>query len=1311
MRRFAILAATGLAAVLAVPLIAQDQMSEAEQRDWFVQFVEGQLSTPDRQIRISNIDGALSSRASIREVTISDKEGVWLRIANASIDWDQGALFTGRLLVRELAAESIEYVRNAIPSGETKLPAPEATSFAVPEFPVAIQLDKLSVPRMTFGESVFGLGSQIAVSGSLRLEGGSLTTVLGIDRLDGPGGKLAIDVAYRNADKNVDLAVTLTEPPNGIVANLLNIEGRPDIALSVTGSGPIDDLRTTMALDAGGIRALEGAATIAEAPGGLAVDAELGGPIATLVAPAYRPFFGADSSLSASALVRSEGGVDVSRLSLTGGQLQLEGNLATTADGFLNRLDIDAVVADPTGGPVLLPVPGAATTIGRTTLNIDFGVGGAEEWRADIVAEDFTTDTLGAGQLTITASGIAANLADPTARRLTFNADGMVDGITSTEPDIAAALGESAGFGLAGLWSAGQPVEIAELRLVGNALTLALAGKVDDLIFDGQVGLETSSIAPFSGVAGRQLKGALSLQATGTIAALTGGFDLTLDGAADNLAVAEPILDRVLAGRVSLDGRVARNEHGFETEGFRLGNDKLEIRADGSFATGKADFVLAADLADLALLSDNAQGRLEVRGTAKGDGDIALDLTGGVASGQLAGKRLDKARFGFTGALAETGALTGTLSADAELDAVPVTLAGNLASSETARQLSGLRFTAGPTTLDGDIVQDAAGLFTGELRLASTDVSTAAALAAVKASGRAEATIVLSASGGQQGAEIDGSAADLVVADARIGSADIRATLVDLFGTPAIDGTIAARALTAGGFTIDRLDATASQQGETTRFTVDAGMESDRTLASAGLTPIRASASGSLSGRVVTLDSLRAEGRAGLQITGSGRVPLEGSGLSIDLNGAAPLALGNSFVADRGGQLSGSATLRARVAGSLASPEVSGTVSVGGGGYIDPELNLRLVDIEGTASLSTERIVIDALSARLATGGGLSASGSVGLTGGNRADIALRLANARYADGNMLVATVDGDLQLSGELAGSSLVAGNVRIRRADLTIPETLGTSAAIVDTGHANAPPIVAATLARARVDQRPQATGSAGSSNMALDVTVTAPNQIFVRGRGLDAEVGGSVRLTGSIDDIRPVGGFTMSRGRLAILGQRVTFEEGLVTLVGDLDPFLDFRARTEGGGIAVFVDVTGRVSDLDIGFSSNPTLPEDEVLARLLFNRPMGELTPLQVAKLAGAAAELAGGGSGGSLVDSLRARAGLADLDVVAGEDGNLAVQAGTYVQDNVYLGVQAGANGQSRVTINLDLTDDIKARAATGTDGDTSLGVFYEKDY
>jgi translocation and assembly module TamB len=221
---------------------------------------------------------------------------------------------------------------------------------------------------------------------------------------------------------------------------------------------------------------------------------------------------------------------------------------------------------------------------------------------------------------------------------------------------------------------------------------------------------------------------------------------------------------------------------------------------------------------------------------------------------------------------------------------------------------------------------------------------------------------------------------------------------------------------------------------------------------------------------------------------------------------------------------------------------------------------------------------------------------------------------------------------------------------------------------------------------------------SSGLLLDVTVNAPNQIFIRGRGLDAEVGGSVRLAGPLSNVQPVGAFALERGRLSVLGQRLDFETGTVTLMGDLDPQLNFVARTQGDGITVFVTIAGRASAPEVTFTSNPSLPQDEVLSRLIFKRSMGELTPLQLAQLAGAAAELVGGGGGG-LVDGLRGAAGLADLDVV------------TDAQDNVYLGVTAGANGQSKVTINLDVTDDLVVRGSAGQDGNSSIGVFYEQDY
>ena len=309
----------------------------------------------------------------------------------------------------------------------------------------------------------------------------------------------------------------------------------------------------------------------------------------------------------------------------------------------------------------------------------------------------------------------------------------------------------------------------------------------------------------------------------------------------------------------------------------------------------------------------------------------------------------------------------------------------------------------------------------------------------------------------------------------------------------------------------------------------------------------------------------------------------------------------------------------------------------------------------------------------------------------------------------MVVATLGGRLAVTGPLLADPLLSGEINVIRAEITVPETLGGGAAALDVKHIDASKAVRETLRRAKAnDGTPMP--SSRPSVVRLDVNVSAPNQIFLRGRGLDAELGGSVRLTGPVTSIQPVGGFRLIRGRLSILGQRITFDEGTVSLVGDLDPFVDFVARSSGSDITVFITVRGRVSDLDITFSSQPELPQDEVLARLIFNRGINELSAFQIAQLAAAAAELAGGGNT-SLLGSLRAATGLDDLDVVTDSQGNAAVRAGRYIQENIYLGVEAGERGSTKGTINLDITENLKARGSVGANGDSGLGVFYEKDY
>ncbi len=1544
-----------------VPAHAQDQASGQEQaeapaeeeKSYFLSFVESQLSAPNRRISISGISGVLSSEATVGSITIADREGVWLRIENAKLNWSRTALLVGRLSIQSLAAERIDIIRKPLP--DNSLPSPESSTFSLPDLPISINLDQLTIARLHFGPEIFGLESEVSANGSLSLADGSLDSNFDIKRLDGPGGNFALRAAYANADQKVDLDLKVSEPANGIVANLLNIDGHPPVDLTLKGAGPLDELKVDLALDTNGSRTLTGEFALnrqGQAPdGGRVFSARFNGPIAVLVPPVFRDFFGSDTVLSADGFLKDAGGFRLDDLALNSAALKLKASAETGNDRFLNKLRIDASIADESKGRVLLPVKGAETYIDNAKFQVAYGDRPTNDWTGTLAIAGLKNATISAQSIALDMGGVAENLDNAANRHITFKVNGGMDGISAERAEIAEALGNKIALAIDGAWRAGSPVELAQANIAGNGLSLDLKGNIDDFAFNGDIAAKIASLAPFGALAERDLAGSIDVNAKGIVRPVSGAFQLDLNGTAQNMRTGTEAVDRILDGAVNLSGALGRSAEGFSARDFRIGNELSEITANGSFASDKASFDFGVMLSDLKLLSDQASGRMTVKGSARGDDKlIALALRADAPEGTLAGRKLSEGGLDFNAMLdgnAKTGAaLSGKLAGSAFLNGQRVDLGTLIDIVNDEKRLTDLVFNAGGAHLSGNVTQTAKGLLTGALKLDAPDISTAAALALAEATGAANADITLDANDGRQNASITANAKDIKVNGNHITSADIALTAKDLFGVPVVDGNAAARDIMVGTFGIDSFDAKANATGSKTDFTAntklkigtvasaagslepkDGGFElglasanvkqgtlsanlaapatismkgeeisfgdiiintgadasagqvkvngvvdgrldlsvalSNLPLALAntfkpelglggtvngtaritgtkeapnvafdmaargvtaaelkkqgiaalnadakgtsannrlnvdahvtggggidvranggvplgkgdlaidvnlanlpltalngavkgqdlagnvtgtarvtgpltnpaatfnlrgtglaakplrdnGLAPLTLQAAGSYAAMAIDFSSLTVDGPRGLNVTANGKVPFSGQGLGVNVNGSIPLALANRFLADRGAQANGTLTLTASVSGGFNRPQLRGMFSTNGATFVDPDTNVRLNNINVMGSLDGETVTLRQVNAALSSGGSVSASGTISTNAEANfpANIEIKLNRARYADGKLVVATVDGGITINGPLMRDPLISGRIDVDRAEISVPENLGGGAAYVPVRHKNTPKNVQVTLDRAKVETRRSRvpTPTARPTVPRLDVLINAPNQIFVRGRGLDTELGGRLRLTGPVTDIKPVGSFDMIRGRIGILGQRITFDEGHVTLVGDLNPQLNFVARSEGNEITAIVTVTGTVDNLDIKFSSTPELPQDEVLAQLIFKRSIGELSAFQIAQLAAAAAELAGG-SNNSLMNKLRAGTGLDDLDVVTDDKGQTAVRAGRYIRDNIYLGVEAGSGGSTKGTVNLDITRNLKAKGSLGAEGDSSGGIFYEKDY
>ena len=472
--------------------------------------------------------------------------------------------------------------------------------------------------------------------------------------------------------------------------------------------------------------------------------------------------------------------------------------------------------------------------------------------------------------------------------------------------------------------------------------------------------------------------------------------------------------------------------------------------------------------------------------------------------------------------------------------------------------------------------------------------------------------------------------------------------------------------------------------------------------------PLRAQGTATQQGEAWAVD-VDLDGPAGTQARVDGTAAADA--LDLGVTGSAPLGLANAFIAPQ--RLQGAATFDVSVDGPPALSSVTGTISTRDAALSLPTVQNALTGIDATIRLTgANRAQVD-LSAGVDTGGTLSVAGPVDLAAPFDANLRARF-DVTLADPTLYTADVSGDVAVTGPLAGGALISGQVVVDGAEIAVPSTGLTAVGdLPPVRHVGTPRPVQRTLARAGQDAaaRAEAERSAASGpSYGLDLTVSAPGRIFVRGRGLDAELGGALNLTGTTRNPVTTGGFELVRGRLDILEQRFEFDEGTVSFQGDLIPFIRLVAVTDAGEITASIVVEGPADDIEVRFESSPDLPQEEVLARIFFDRDLSQISPLQALQLANSVAVLSGRSSGGVL-DRLRGSAGLDDLDISTDEDGNAAIRAGKYVSDNVYTDVQVNSEGEAEVSINLDVTPNLTVRGSAGAAGETSLGVFFERDY
>lgn len=434
-----------------------------------------------------------------------------------------------------------------------------------------------------------------------------------------------------------------------------------------------------------------------------------------------------------------------------------------------------------------------------------------------------------------------------------------------------------------------------------------------------------------------------------------------------------------------------------------------------------------------------------------------------------------------------------------------------------------------------------------------------------------------------------------------------------------------------------------------------------------------------------------ADPRLDLRLTGGGRVE--------NLISIVPLG------EDR---VSGTFSANASIAGTIAAPQPHGEITVSGGRYANAALGTELDGIDLVVRGAGERFVLERMNASDGANGRLTASGSVNL--GERPapiDVRLGVSNFMVARSDEVTVNADGELKLTGTLTEMTL-SGKIGVPHAELYLPDRLPANVITLDVIEIGGKP--------GGETEKPSP-----AAPVALQIALDAPGQLFVRGRGILSEWRGHVDVTGTTAAPIIIGQLQTVTGTADLLGQTFTFNRGVVGFNGGthIDPVLDIQASATASGITAQLNVTGTAASPKLSLSSVPALPQDEILARVLFGQNVASLTPAEGLQLAQTAATLSQGGPG--ILDRVRSKIGLDRLDITGG-GGNTSgtqglakgttVSGGKYIANGVYVGAKQGASGKSsQAEVIIEVTPHITIDSTFGTSRGTGFGAKYTIDY
>jgi autotransporter translocation and assembly factor TamB len=453
--------------------------------------------------------------------------------------------------------------------------------------------------------------------------------------------------------------------------------------------------------------------------------------------------------------------------------------------------------------------------------------------------------------------------------------------------------------------------------------------------------------------------------------------------------------------------------------------------------------------------------------------------------------------------------------------------------------------------------------------------------------------------------------------------------------------------------------------------------------------------------RALGLDA-RLVAQDGSWLTMAGRVPFAGGGEG----GALDLRLRSSRISlgvvqgftNQVADVTGTIQLDVVASGSYEDPHFRGEAHIEDGAFTAVAAGSRYTGLDTRVRFEQDIVRIEEFRILDDDGDPMTIGGELAVHERHVGGLQIRIQSHAFEilDNALGEIEVAADLQIGGEPTRPRFT-GRIELASGTLSVDRILD----LADTPYAT----------RA-VSAEPIPSRDTGVVAVAADVLLEVPGNLVLKGTDIQAPggsvptglgnvnltIGGNLRVRKEpgkgfevLGDVRPV------RGTYEFQGREFEIQrEGAIVFAGtpDINPTLDLLATRLISGVEARVHLNGTLETPRLELSSQPPLDDADILALIVFNRPLNQLGTGEQISLAQRAAAVAAGFVGSQLAQPIGEALGLDVFDIDIGGATAPSVVLGEQFARGVFLKFrqQLASSATSSFLLEYELTDWLRLR-------------------